>query len=133
MVLIANGLHVKSDAHIYCMRRKHRRLIKDDLIHARSQGSQTRAVLLLFVDSGLLYCALWVRFPESGRDSLLRNATSLTQTILVSFVAINMFGFEDGNVSDNIQTWQFANTVGFWIVNSTLIHIIVCPFHSIKR
>ncbi|KAI0310297.1 hypothetical protein OF83DRAFT_1178704 [Amylostereum chailletii] len=80
---------------------RHRRLITGNL-RSRSIRSQAEKVMMLFVESGVLYCALW--------------------SVLVAYILIREFGF-GREFSIDTPKWRFTDRIDELEENG-LIHLI---------
>lgn len=82
-------------------------------------------VLLLFVDSGFLYCALWVRscyFYYCPKRKIILTPL-LHQTLLVADICIDRFGFGQLFSIDTVK-WRFTDHIDLFL-GSALIDVIV--------
>jgi hypothetical protein len=96
--------------------REHKRIIKTYLTRGRNSRTPSEKILALFVDSGLLYCALWVSTFFSTIEVFFLLIRVLLRQSVVMASALTM----------SIHSASWAESVSIYITDAGLVQIIVC-------
>ena len=99
--------------------RQHRRAVATELGHARV-GFRVEKVLVLFMDSGIIWCAIGVRQPSI----LLGFAAETRQGILVIAIIMNALNPDTSLIDNNFMS-RFASAMQEGIIGSGLVQLIV--------
>lgn len=104
--------------------RKYRRLIGKDL-RIGTVRSRLEKALLLFVDSGILYCALWVSKVWFSKYPFW----FVNKTLLVASASIGLEFASEQEFSTDTVKWRFFDHMDS-ILDSALIEVIVSSCFS---